>query len=216
MNENKDLNFVLFHPVSICISGEMFKYCIKKNLSYPCLLGFITEESFGTGKLKCVEVITGRKFDIINEEDYERPYHADGINTSKVMRNPALVDRSIKNSLENLQLIEKYIDTKGNLSQNEIAKSSDFSYRLNYLLSNRPIKYYSIDGEPGFYDTLKRFEFSKYYLQRIDIENLKEIKEIEYVMSGQKDSYELAEKNDIILRLTKKLTPPKQNIPNKQ
>ena len=32
----------------------------------------------------------------------------------------------------------------------------------------------------------------------------------------QKESEELAEKNDIILRLTKKLTPPKQNIPNKQ
>ena len=112
MNENKDLNFVLFHPISICIRGEQFKYCIKNNLSYPCLLGFITEESFGTGKLKCVEVITGRKFDIINEEDYERPYHADGINTSKVMRNPARIDQSIKNSLENLQLIEKYIDAK--------------------------------------------------------------------------------------------------------
>lgn len=210
MNENKDLYFVLFHPVSICIRGERFKYCIKDNLSYPCLLGFITEDN------KCVEAITGRKFDIIDTEDYKHSYHADGMNTDKVMKNPARIYRGINNSLENLHLIEKYIDAKGNLSQSEIAKSSDFSYRLNYLLSNRPIKYSSIDGEPGFYDTLKRFEFSKYYLQKIDIENLKALKEIEYIMSGQKESYELAEKNDIILRLKKKLTPPKQNIPNKQ
>lgn len=209
MNENKDLNFVLFHPVSICIRGEMFKYCIKDNLSYPCLLGFITEDN------KCVEVITGRKFDIIDTEDYERPYHADGINTSKVMENPARICQWINNSLENLHLIEKYIDAKGNLSQSEIAESSDFSYRLNYLLSNRPIKYSSIDGEPGFYDILKKFELSKYYLQKIDIENLKALKEIEYIMSGHKESYELAEKNDIILRLKKKLIPTKQNIPNK-
>ena len=132
MNENKDLYFVLFHPVSICIRGERFKYCIKDNLSYPCLLGFITEDN------KCVEAITGRKFDIIDTEDYERSYyersyHANGINTDKVMKNPARIYRWIINSLENLHLIEKYIDAKGNLSQSEIAKSSDFSYRLKKL-----------------------------------------------------------------------------------
>lgn len=209
MNENKNIEFVLFHPISICIKGEQFKYCIKDNLSYPCLLGFITEDN------KCVEVISGRKFDIISPEDYERRYHADGINTCKVMRNPVRVCRWINNSLENLQLIEKYIDAKGNLSQREIAKSSDFSYRLNFLLSNRSIKYSSIDGEPGFYDTLKRFEFSKYYLQKIDIENLKALKEIEYIMSGQKESCELAEKNDIIFRLTKKLSLQKAKEINK-
>ena len=178
MNEYKgDLNFVLFHPVSICLMGKQFKYCIKDNVSYPCLLGFITDENFASEELKCFEVITGRKFDIINSDAFELPYLADGINASKVMENPACICRWVNDSLENLQLIEKYIDAKGNLSQSEIAKSSDFSYRLNHLLSNRPIKYSSNDDALGFYDTLKNYEASKDYLQKIDIENLKTIYE---------------------------------------
>lgn len=201
MNEKKDLKFVLFHPVSICIRDKQFKYGIKDNLSYPCLLGFITEDN------KCVEVISGRKFDIISKEDYERRYYVDIVSTSKIMGNPVRVCRWIDNSLENLHLIEKYIDAKGNLNQREIAKSSDFSYRLNHLLSNRPVKYSSIDVEAGFYDTLKKYKFSKSYLQKIDIENLKALKEIAYIVSGQKESDELTEKNDIILRLKKKLIP---------
>ena len=207
MNEYKgDLNFVLFHPVSICLMGKQFKYCIKDNVSYPCLLGFITDENFASEELKCFEVITGRKFDIINSDDFEIPYLADGINTSKVMENPACICRWVNNSLENLQLIEKYIDAKGNLSQSEIAKSSDFSYRLNHLLSNRPIKYSSNDDALGFYDTLKNYEASKDYLQKIDIENLKTIKEIEYIMNDKNESCILAEKDDIIFRLKKKLS----------
>ena len=207
MNEYKgDLNFVLFHPVSICLMGKQFKYCIKDNVSYPCLLGFITDENFASEELKCFEVITGRKFDIINSDDFEIPYLADGINTSKVMENPACICRWVNDSLENLQLIEKYIDTKGNLSQSEIAKSSDFSYRLNHLLSNRPIKYSSNDDALGFYDTLKNYEASKDYLQKIDIENLKTIKEIEYIMNDKNESCILAEKDDIIFRLKKKLS----------
>ena len=206
MNEYKgDLNFVLFHPVSICIMGKQFKYCIKDNVSYPCLLGFITDENFASEELKCFEVITGRKFDIINSDDFEIPYLADGINASKVMENPACICRWVNDSLENLQLIEKYIDAKGNLSQSEIAKSSDFSYRLNHLLSNRPIKYSSNDDALGFYDTLKNFEASKDYLQKIDIENLKTIKEIEYIMSGKNENCTLTEKYDIIFRIKKKL-----------
>lgn len=206
MNEYKEnLKFVLFHPVSICIMGKQFKYCIKDNVSYPCLLGFITDENFASEELKCFEVITGRKFDIINSDAFELPYLADGINTSKVMENPACICRWVNNSLENLQLIEKYIDAKGNLSQSEIAKSSDFSYRLNYLLSNRPIKYSSNDDALGFYDTLKNFEASKDYLQKIDIENLKTIKEIEYIMSGKNENCTLTEKYDIIFRIKKKL-----------
>ena len=206
MNEYKgDLNFVLFHPVSICLMGKQFKYCIKDNVSYPCLLGFITDENFASEELKCFEVITGRKFDIINSDDFEIPYLADGINTSKVMENPACICRWVNDSLENLQLIEKYIDAKGNLSQSEIAKSSDFSYRLNHLLSNRPIKYSSNDDALGFYDTLKNYEASKDYLQKIDIENLKTIKEIEYIMNDKNESCILAEKDDIIFRLKKKL-----------
>lgn len=206
MNEYKgDLNFVLFHPVSICLMGKQFKYCIKDNVSYPCLLGFITDENFASEELKCFEVITGRKFDIINSDDFEIPYLADGINTSKVMKNPACICRWVNDSLENLQLIEKYIDAKGNLSQSEIAKSSDFSYRLNHLLSNRPIKYSSNDDALGFYDTLKNYEASKDYLQKIDIENLKTIKEIEYIMNDKNESCILAEKDDIIFRLKKKL-----------
>ena len=211
MNEYKgDLNFVLFHPVSICLMGKQFKYCIKDNVSYPCLLGFITDENFASEELKCFEVITGRKFDIINSDDFEIPYLADGINTSKVMENPACICRWVNDSLENLQLIEKYIDTKGNLSQSEIAKSSDFSYRLNHLLSNRPIKYSSNDDALGFYDTLKNYEASKDYLQKIDIENLKTIKEIEYIMNDKNESCILAEKDDIIFRLKKKLSFIKQ------
>ena len=207
MNEYKgDLNFVLFHPVSICLMGKQFKYCIKDNVSYPCLLGFITDENFASEELKCFEVITGRKFDIINSDDFEIPYLADGINTSKVMENPACICRWVNDSLENLQLIEKYIDAKGNLSQSEIAKSSDFSYRLNHLLSNRPIKYSSNDDALGFYDTLKNYEASKDYLQKIDIENLKTIKEIEYIMNDKNESCILAEKDDIIFRLKKKLS----------
>ena len=207
MNEYKgNLNFVLFHPVSICLMGKQFKYCIKDNVSYPCLLGFITDENFASEELKCFEVITGRKFDIINSDDFEIPYLADGINTSKVMENPACICRWVNDSLENLQLIEKYIDTKGNLSQSEIAKSSDFSYRLNHLLSNRPIKYSSNDDALGFYDTLKNYEASKDYLQKIDIENLKTIKEIEYIMNDKNESCILAEKDDIIFRLKKKLS----------
>lgn len=206
MNEYKEnLKFVLFHPVSICIMGKQFKYCIKDNVSYPCLLGFITDENFASEEIKCFEVITGRKFDIINSDAFELPYLADGINTSKVMENPACICRWVNNSLENLQLIEKYIDAKGNLSQSEIAKSSDFSYRLNYLLSNRPIKYSSNDDALGFYDTLKNFEASKDYLQKIDIENLKTIKEIEYIMSGKNENCTLTEKYDIIFRIKKKL-----------
>ena len=207
MNEYKgDLNFVLFHPVSICLMGKQFKYCIKDNVSYPCLLGFITDENFASEELKCFEVITGRKFDIINSDDFEIPYIADGINASKVMENPACICRWVNDSLENLQLIEKYIDAKGNLSQSEIAKSSDFSYRLNHLLSNRPIKYSSNDDALGFYDTLKNYEASKDYLQKIDIENLKTIKEIEYIMNDKNESCILAEKDDIIFRLKKKLS----------
>lgn len=207
MNEYKgDLNFVLFHPVSICLMGKQFKYCIKDNVSYPCLLGFITDENFASEELKCFEVITGRKFDIINSDDFEIPYLADGINASKVMENPACICRWVNDSLENLQLIEKYIDAKGNLSQSEIAKSSDFSYRLNHLLSNRPIKYSSNDDALGFYDTLKNYEASKDYLQKIDIENLKTIKEIEYIMNDKNESSILAEKDDIIFRLKKKLS----------
>lgn len=207
MNEYKeDLKFVLFHPVSIRIMGKQFKYCIKDNVSYPCLLGFIADENFASQELKCFEVITGRKFDIINSDDFEIPYLADGINTSKVMENPACICRWVNDSLENLQLIEKYIDAKGNLSQSEIAKSSDFSYRLNHLLSNRPIKYSSNDDALGFYDTLKNYEASKDYLQKIDIENLKTIKEIEYIMNDKNESCILAEKDDIIFRLKKKLS----------
>lgn len=207
MNEYKgDLNFVLFHPVSICLMGKQFKYCIKDNVSYPCLLGFITDENFASEELKCFEIITGRKFDIINSDDFEIPYLADGINASKVMENPACICRWVNDSLENLQLIEKYIDAKGNLSQSEIAKSSDFSYRLNHLLSNRPIKYSSNDDALGFYDTLKNYEASKDYLQKIDIENLKTIKEIEYIMNDKNESCILAEKDDIIFRLKKKLS----------
>lgn len=207
MNEYKgDLNFVLFHPVSICLMGKQFKYCIKDNVSYPCLLGFITDENFASEELKCFEVITGRKFDIINSDDFEIPYLADGINASKVMENPACICRWVNDSLENLQLIEKYIDAKGNLSQSEIAKSSDFSYRLNHLLSNRRIKYSSNDDALGFYDTLKNYEASKDYLQKIDIENLKTIKEIEYIMNDKNESCILAEKDDIIFRLKKKLS----------
>lgn len=207
MNEYKgDLNFVLFYPVSICLMGKQFKYCIKDNVSYPCLLGFITDENFASEELKCFEVITGRKFDIINSDDFEIPYLADGINASKVMENPACICRWVNDSLENLQLIEKYIDAKGNLSQSEIAKSSDFSYRLNHLLSNRPIKYSSNDDALGFYDTLKNYEASKDYLQKIDIENLKTIKEIEYIMNDKNESCILAEKDDIIFRLKKKLS----------
>ena len=186
--------------------GKQFKYCIKDNVSYPCLLGFITDENFASEELKCFEVITGRKFDIINSDDFEIPYLADGINASKVMENPACICRWVNDSLENLQLIEKYIDAKGNLSQSEIAKSSDFSYRLNHLLSNRPIKYSSNDDALGFYDTLKNYEASKDYLQKIDIENLKTIKEIEYIINDKNESCILAEKDDIIFRLKKKLS----------
>lgn len=210
MNENKDLNFVLFHPVSICIRGKQFKYGIKDNMSYPCLLGFIDEDN------KCVEVISGRKFDIISQEDYDRRFYVEINKDSKVIGNPVRICRWINNTVENLRLIEKYIDAKGNLSQREIAKSSDFSYRLNHLLFNRPSKYSSIDVETGFYDTLTRFSFSKYYLQKIDIENLKALKEFAYIQSGKKASDDLTEKNDIILRLKKKLNPSKQNNPNKQ
>ena len=122
------------------------------------------------------------------------------------MENPACICRWVNDSLENLQLIEKYIDAKGNLSQSEIAKSSDFSYRLNHLLSNRPINYYSNDDTLGFYDTLKNYEEAKDYLQKIDIENLKTIKEIEYIMSGKNENCTLTEKDDIIFRLKKKLS----------
>lgn len=210
MNENKDLQFVLFHPVSICIRGKQFKYGIKDNMSYPCLLGFITEDN------KCVEVISGREFNIISREDYDRRYYVEITNDSKFVGSPVHVCRWIDNSLENLHLIEKYIDAKGNLSQREIAKYSDFYYRLNHLLFNRPSKYSSIDVETGFYDTLKRFKFSKHYLQKIDIENLKALKEVAYILSGKKENDELTEKNGIILRLSKKLNPSKQNNPNKQ
>ena len=207
MNEYKEnLNFVLFHPVSISIMGKYFKYCIKDNVSYPCLLGFITDENFASEELKCFEVITGRRFDIINSDAFELPYLANGINTSKVMENPACIYRWVNDSLENLQLIEKYIDAKGNLSQSEIAKSSDFSYRLNHLLSNRPIKYSSNDDALGFYDTLKNYEEAKDYLQKIDIDNLKTIKEIEYIMSSKNENCTLTEKDDIIFRLKKKLS----------
>ena len=207
MNEYKEnLKFVLFHPVSICVMGKQFKYCIKDSVSYPCLLGFITDESFGTNELKCFEVITGRKFDIINSDDFEIPHFAGSINTSLVMQSPACICRWVNDSLENLQLIEKYIDAKGDLSQNEIAKSSDFSYRLNRLLSNRPMMTHLKYSTKGFYDTLKNYEASKDYLQKIDIENLKTIKEIEYIINPKNENCTLTEKDDIIFRLKNKLS----------
>ena len=203
MNENKDLKFVLFHPVSICIRDKEFKYGIKDNMSYPCLLGFIDEDN------KCVEVISGRKFDIISQEDYNRRFYVEINKDSKVIGNPVRICRWINNTVENLRLIEKYIDAKGNLSQRKIAKYSDFSHRLNHLLFNRPAKYSSYssnDVETGFYDILKRFKFSKFYLQKIDIENLKALNEIAYILSGQKENDELAEKDKIISRLKKQLS----------
>ena len=208
-DKQKEMKFVLFYPVSICIttcmSGECFKYGIKDGMYYPCLLGFISEDN------KCVEVISGREFNIISEEDYCHGY-VKITNDSKVVANPVVVCRTIDNSSKNLHLIKKYIDVKGNLSQSIISQYCDFNHRLNRLLFNQNtgLSFTGIELEQGFYDSFNKFKIAKRRLQEIDIENLKALKEIAYIQSGKKVSDDLIEKNNIIMCLRKKLTPPKR------
>lgn len=198
MDKQKKMKFVLFHPVSICIKGKDFKYGIKDNLSYPILLGFITEDN------KCVEVISGREFDIISDEQYNRGYAKITDNT-QVVSSPVYIYKKIDSSLENLKFIEKYITAKGHVSQREIEKHNDFAHRLNRLLSYSN-EFYSREKNWNFSQSLFIFESPNHYLNKIDYTNSTSLAELSYIQSGKKASDDLTEKNDIILRLTKKLS----------
>lgn len=210
MHTVKNLQFVLFYPVSICIDRDKrFRYDEKFDTFYPCLLGYRTEDN------KCVEVISGREFDIIPREDYillcNREYlpnyWIEITNDSNPLRNPVYIFQEINKSVENFRFIEKYIDDNGKLSQKEISKYGAFRDRLNHLFikksndfTNKPEKFIPLIG----------YGFAKYYLRKIDIDNGEAIERIKYVSSGQKSSDDSIKKNDIILRLTKKITPPKK------
>ena len=203
MDKQKKMKFVLFHPVSICISGEHYKYDTKNDMSYPCLLGFINENN------KCVEVISGREFDIVSDGERDRSYVKITDNT-QVVSSPVHICKKINSSLENLKFIEKYIIAKGHISQREIEKHNDFAYRLNRLLSYSN-EFYSREKSWNFSQSLFIFESPNHYLNKIDYKNSTSLAELSYIQSGKKASNDLIEKNDIILRLTKKLTPSKNN-----
>ena len=190
----EELKFVLFYPVSICISGKRFKYGIKEGTFYPCLLGIIKEDN------TLFDVISGRKFDIVCEEDKS---FTEITFKSKVVANPVFVCRNINNSLENVKFIEEYINAKGKISPDRIKEYDAFSYRLNTLLSIK--KEDSILKGEGFWDSLRSYKSAKLYLRKLDIENLKSLEEISYIQSGQKDIDDKHEKNEIVLRLRNKL-----------
>lgn len=189
----ENLKFVLFHPVSICIKGKYFKYGINEGTFYPCLLGIIKEDNI------CIEVISGRKFDIVSKEDN---FFTEITNSSKVVGNPVYIYKNIYNSIENLKFIEEYINKKGNVNQNKIDKYDDFSNRLNKLRSIQEEREYN----KSTWNSLLSYKFVKYYLEKIDIENSKSLKEFSYIQSGQKNKDELAEKDKIISRLKKQLS----------
>ena len=201
MDKQKKLQFVLFYPVSICISGEHYKYDIKNDISYPCLLGFINENN------KCVEVISGREFDIVSDEEREHSYVKITDNT-QVVSSPVHICKNIYSSLENLKFIERYIAAKGRVSQREIEKHNDFAHRLNRLPSYSK-EIYSREKSWNFSESLSIFESPTHYLNEIDYKNSLSLTEFSYIQSGKKASDDLNEKNNIIIRLRKKLTPPR-------
>ena len=206
MDKQKEMKFVLFHPVSICISGEHYKYDTKNDMSYPCLLGFINENN------KCVEVISGREFDVVSDGERDRSYVKITDNT-QVVSSPVHICKKIYSSLENLKFIERYITAKGRVSQREKEKHNDFAHRLNRLLSYSK-EVYSREESWNFSQSLFIFESPTHYLNKIDYKNSTSLAELSYIQSGTKASDDLNEKNNIILRLTKKLIPPR-NTGNK-
>ena len=191
----EELKFVLFYPVSICISGKHFKYGIKEGTFYPCLLGIIKEDN------TLFDVISGRKFDIVCKEDKS---FTEITFKSKVVANPVFVCRNIDNSLENVKFIEEYINAKGKISPDIIKEYDAFSYRLNALLSINKNNSGRFKGE-GFWDSLRSYKSAKLYLRQIDNENLKSLEEFSYIQSGQKDIDDKHEKNEIVLRLKNRL-----------
>ena len=191
----EELKFVLFYPVSICISGKDFKYGIKKGTFYPCLLGIIKDDN------TLVDVISGRKFDVVEEN---KPF-TNITFKSKIVDNPVFVCRNIDNSLENVKFIEEYITAKGKISPDKINAHEAFSHRLNRLLSMKEDSIFGIKDHSGFWDSLHSYKSAKFYLRKIDIENLKSIEIFSYIQSGQKDIDDKHEKNEIVLRLRNKL-----------
>ena len=202
MDKQKEMKFVLFHPVSICIKGNDFKYGVKDNLSYPIMLGFITEDN------KCVDVISGREFDIISDEQYDHWYVKITDNT-QIVPSPVHIYKKIDSSLENLKFIEKYITAKGHVSQKEIGKHNDFAWRLNRLFSYSN-EFYSGEKSWNFSRSLFMFESPTYYLNKIDYINSASLAEFSYIQSGKKAGDDLNEKNNVIMSLRKKLTSPKK------
>ena len=200
-DKQKEIKFVLFHPVSIIIGNDNYRYGTRKNMSYPCLLGFISEDN------KCVEVISGREFDIISYEEYNRGSVKITDNT-QVVSNPVHICKRIDSSLENLKFIERYVGAKGHVRQREIEKHDSFANRLNCLLSYSKI-YYSGEECFNFCKSLFIFESPKLYLDAIDYDNSKSLAEFSYIQSGEKRKDESVEKDNLVLRLRKKLTPPK-------
>lgn len=97
---------------------------------------------------------------------------------SKIISNPAIIGRDISNSLENLQLINEYLDANGRLGKKEINKNFCVSYRLNYTLHRGNFDYHYF----GFFPLC----FNEFFLKKIELQNLKSLKEIENVRSEQK------------------------------
>lgn len=187
----ENLKFVLFYPVSICIGDKYFQYTINEGTFYPCLLGIIKDDN------TLVDVISGRKFDIIRKGTFEIT------DKSKVVCSPVCVYNNISNSLENLKFIEGYINAKGNVCPFEIDEFADFAHRLHQLVS---VQYcYAFGKYTGFYKSFRNYKSAKSYLKKIDIENSKSLALFSYIQSGQKDKDELSEKNGIISRLRNRL-----------
>lgn len=186
-NFKKNTNFVLFYPASICLNklDSSYKYTFKNGMFYPCMLGILRDN-------ECINVITGKKYNIIENEFWNKIRK-----DSKIISNPAIIGRDISNSLENLQLINEYLDANGRLGKKEINKNSCVSYRLNYILHRGNFDYHYF----GFFPLC----FNEFLLKKIELENLKSLKAIENVRSGQKAKDDEIAENDVVLKLTKKL-----------
>ena len=191
----ENLNFVLFYPVSISVKNSSYKYEISRDMFYPCLIGAMDEDN------KCVDIISGKKYDIVDEETDYTEITSDTI----VANNPAGICRKIDSSLENLRFIEDYVKAKGRISKNTIRQYPAFKHRLNRLLC---IKYdeYARNQKEGYWYPVRSYNHAKHFVKKVEKENLNALSMVSYIQSGEKDADDLLEKNNIIKKLRKRLS----------
>lgn len=188
----ENLNFILFHPVSICIYDDFFKYEVIEGMFYPCLIGAIKEDNI------CVDIISGKEYDIVEKD----MFFSEITSSSKIAHNPVYICRKIDNSLENLRFIENYVKTKGKINQNIIKQYPAFSYRLNRLLCIK-MDNFTKRMSKGFWYSFHSYKHVKYFLKKLDNENSISVSAFLYIQSGEKANDDLAEKNNIISNLRK-------------